>query len=60
MLFDEVVIPGISGSGGKQSVALKVGFMAPESLVLMYRLNESVKAVFGVYFVLSISEGSIF
>ena len=34
--------------------------MAPESLVLMYRLTESVKAVFRVYFVLSISEGSIF
>ena len=60
MLYDEVVIPGIWGSGGKQSVALKVGFMASESLVLMYRLNESVKAVFRVYFVLSISEGSIF
>ena len=34
--------------------------MGPDSLVLMYRLNESEKAVFRVYFVLSISEGSIF
>ena len=42
MFFDVVMIPGISGSDG----TLKDDFMGPKSLVLMYRLNESEKAVF--------------